>query len=410
MTESAYEIYVGIDWGSAQHQVMVLDATGRVQHERVVAHEGEALQTLAQWLVQLGGGRAVAVAIEIPHGAVVDVLLERGCHVFALNPRQMDRFRDRYTVAGAKDDRRDARVLASALRTDPAAFRRLQPGDPVVRQLREWTRIDAEVGEEFRRLASRLREQLLRFYPQALPLCPAGDEPWFWALLKQAPTPAAAVHLRPSAVAAVLRQYRIRRLTAEAVVAALQQTPVYVAPGTVEAAVAHISLLLPRLELLAEQRRTCTQQLERSLEALAAQGEQQGHRDVTILRSLPGVGRVVAATMLAEAAPLLATRDYHGLRAHSGVAPVTRQSGKRRGVAMRYACNLRLRNAMYYWSFIAAQHDPATRHHYQALRARGQKQGRALRGVADRLLTVLIAMLKTQTLYDPARRARAVAA
>ena len=140
------------------------------------------------------------------------------------------------------------------------------------------------------------------------------------------------------------------------------------------------------------------------LAVLAAAGQQQGHRDVTILRSFPGVGRVVAATMLAEASQLLAARAYHRLRASGGAAPVTRQSGKQRGVPMRYAWNPRLRNALYYWAFIAARHDPATRQHYEGLRARGHSQGRALRGVADRLLAVLIVMLKTQTLDDPSRR------
>lgn len=410
MTAMRYAFVVGIDWGSERHQVMVLDAQRRVRHERVVAHEGEALQELAHWLGELGGEEPVAVALEVPHGPVVDVLLEHGCHVFALNPRQMDRFRDRYTMAGAKDDRRDAQVLAAALLTDPEAFRRLQPDDPGVRQLREWTRIDAELGQERRRLASRLREQLLRFYPQALGLCPAADEPWFWALLQRAPTPAAARRLRRAAVAALLRAHRIRRLTPEAVLAALQVRPLAVAPGTVEAASAHITLLLPRLHLVAEQRRTCEQRLERALDALAAHGEQQGHRDVTILRSSPGVGSRVAATMLAEAAQLLATRDYHALRAYSGVAPVTRQSGKRRVVGMRYACNLRLRNALYHWAFIATQHDPVAQQHYQALRGRGHSQGRALRSVADRLLAMLMTMLTTQTLYDPQRRVRPVAA
>ena len=410
MTAAAYAVYVGVDWGTVQHQVTVLDATGRVQHERVVAHDGEALQALASWLVGLGQGRPVAVALEVPRGAIVDGLLERGCHVFALNPRQMDRFRDRYSAAGAKDDRRDARVLASALRTDPAAFRRLAPDDPTVQQLREWTRIDAEVGTELRRLTSRLREQLLRYYPQALRLCPAGDEPWFWALLERAPTPAAAQRLRRPAVAALLQQYHIRRHTAESVLAALHVTPVVVAAGTTAAASAHLALLLPRLALLAEQQRTCAAQLERGLAALAAAGDQQGHRDVTILRSLPGVGNKVAATMLAEAAPLLATRAYHQLRAYAGVAPITRQSGQRRVVGMRYACNGRWRHALYHWGFIAVQHAPVARQHYHALRARGQSQGRALRGVVDRLLALLMVLLRTQTLYDPTRRVVAGAA
>ena len=123
-----------------------------------------------------------------------------------------------------------------------------------------------------------------------------------------------------------------------------------------------------------------------------------------ILRSLPGVGRVVAATMLAEASRLLAARDYHGLRTHTGVAPVTKQSGKHCVVIRRSACNRRLRDAMHYWGQSVVRHDPRSRAHYDRLRARGHSHGRALRGVVDRLLRVLIAMLTTQTLYDSNRR------
>src|SRR5438128_2561227 len=78
-------------------------------------------------------------------------------------------------------------------------------------------------------------------------------------------------------------------------------------------------LLVWRAKLVAdlggEEEMTAARQVlvERLLDALATTGEHQGHRDVTILRSLPGVGRVVAATMLAEASRLLAARDYHGL-------------------------------------------------------------------------------------------------
>src|SRR5205823_11752827 len=106
-----------------------------------------------------------------PHGAIEDTLLEWGRQVFALSPKQLDRFRDRHTVAGAKDDRRDAFVLADALRTDRSAFRRLDVEAPVVIQLREMSRLHGELLEEEGRLTNRLREQLWRFYPQALTHC-----------------------------------------------------------------------------------------------------------------------------------------------------------------------------------------------------------------------------------------------
>src|SRR6059036_314635 len=202
-----YEWFVGIDWGSQQHQVSVLDRDRRRVGERVVDHDGASLARLADWLWTLSAGQPqrVAVAIEVPRGAMVEGLVERGFHVFALNPKQLDRFRDRHSVAGAKDDRRDAFVLGDALRTDRPAFRRIYPEDPLIVQLRELARLDDDLLQALVRLTNRLREQLIRFYPQPLALCPAADELWLWALLEVAPTPTTAHRLTRPRIARLLR-------------------------------------------------------------------------------------------------------------------------------------------------------------------------------------------------------------
>jgi transposase len=118
---------------------------------------------------------------------------------------------------------------------------------------------------------------------------------------------------------------------------------------------------------------------------------------------LPGLGRTVAATLLSEAPEPLRRQDYHALRSLCGAAPVTRQSGKRKLVIMRQACHPRLRNAVYHWARVAIQRDQTSRTKYTALRQRGKSHGQALRSVADRLLAVACAMLKTRTLFDPGR-------
>src|SRR4051812_2510009 len=97
------------------------------------------------------------------------------------------------------------------------------------------------------------------------------------------------------------------------------------------------------------------ERLDRLTQSLAgAQGGAEGQRpepcDVTILRSLPGVGRIVLATLLAEAFEALQRRDYQALRCLAGVAPVTKRSGKSRIVLMRQAAHVRLRNAVYHWA------------------------------------------------------------
>jgi transposase len=118
---------------------------------------------------------------------------------------------------------------------------------------------------------------------------------------------------------------------------------------------------------------------------------------------LPGVGRVVAATLLAEASQAISDRDYEALRSYAGVAPVTRQSGNKKTVVMRRGCNNRLRNAVYHWSRVATISDERSRNHYAKLRARGHSHGRALRTLADRWLKALVAMLTAHERFDPAK-------
>ena len=401
--------YVGIDWGSESHAVCVVNATGQHREERRVAHTADAVQACLEWILACAGvpPSQIAVAIETPRGAVNDACLARGFLVFAVNPKQLDRFRDRHTVAGAKDDRRDAWVLADSLRTDAAAFQLVRHEDPIVVQLRELSRAEDDLDAEFRRVANQLRSQGHRLVPDVLALCPGADEPWFWALLAAAPAPAAQRRLTRARVDHVLRAHRIRRWRAADVVARLHGPSFPHAPGVVEAVEAQIRLILPRLEVVHAQRLACGRQLEQLLQQLRERprdAEERGeHRDIAILESLPGVGRKVAVTMLAEAAAPLAHRDDDRLRAHMGTAPVTNASGKRRLVSMRRACNRKLRWAAYHWGRASVQHDTGSAAYYRELRARGHRHGRALRSVVDRWLRILVAMLRQNTLYDASR-------
>jgi transposase len=398
-----YDCFVGIDWGSKQHQVCVLDRDRRRMGERVVDHDGDSLARLADWLWTLSAGhpQRVAGAIEVPRGAIVEGLLERGFHLFAINPKQLDRFRDRHSVAGAKDDRRDAFVLADSVRTDQPSFRQLQLEDPQLLLLRELSRAEETLLEDFRRNANRLRDQLHRFYPQMLQLCSAADEPWLWDLIDLVPTPAHATLLSEEQLQRVLKTHRIRRVTAKEVLTCLQALALPVAPGAAEAARAHCEFLLPCLHVLAKQLQACSQQVKALLSTLAeAPGEGEGPSDVAIVLSLPGVRRKITAWLFAEAAQPLAERDYQVLRTHGGVAPVTKQSGKRRVVVMRRGCNPRLRHALYHMARVAMQRDAHFRSVYTTLRAKGQRHGQALRSIGDRLLRILMAMLRHRTCYD----------
>jgi transposase len=408
--------YVGIDWGSEKHHFCLVDANGRVCGTRVVAHTADAVYAALQWLREQTGAapEAVAVGLETPQGVLVDTVIEQRFAVFALNPKQLDRFRDRFTAGGAKDDARDAHTVADALRTDRRAFRAVRPDDPPVIHLRELSRMVEDLQVEEGRLANRLREQLYRVDAAWLTLCPAADEPWLWTVLADSPHPDTWRQLPRRRISAALRAHRIRRLTAEAIVTALRRPRLSVAAGVGDAVAARIATLGPQLILVHQQRTTTQRQIDQLLETLApaeaTAGDPSEHRDVEILQSLPGVGRMVTATMLAEASGPVADRDYATLRTYTGVAPITKRTGKRVCfVRMRYACKRRLRQVMYHWARTSIQHDHAARAYYDGLRARGHRHARALRSVADRWLRIFVAMLTTRTLYDPSRLRSATA-
>lgn len=399
--------FVGFDWASVQHRACLLDADGRRVAERDVKHDGTGLQELCAWLVKKTGTRPeeIAVAIETPRGPVVEMLLERGFQVFSINPKQLDRFRDRFTVAGAKDDSRDAQVLGDSLRTDRNAFRRIAIDDPLVIELREWTRLHDELKREQNRLTNRFRDQLWRYYPQMIELGDLDAE-WILDLWQQAPTPAKAARITEKTIARLLKEHRIRRFDAAEVLGILRQTPLTVAPGTTEAASAHIRSVIARLRLVNQQLKEADHRLDQLCSDIQAAAENEPgqiceQRDVAILRSCPGLGRINIAALLAEASEPLRNRDYHALRVLSGVAPVTRRSGKSCIVVRRYACNNRLHNAVFHWARTAMQHDPVSKQRYAELRRRGHGHARALRTIADRLLSVLCTLLQRQVLFDP---------
>jgi len=168
--------FMGVDWASREHRAWLADAAGGKLGERSFAHSGEGLGEMSDWAVKLTGAppAAIDVAIEAPHGPVVESLMERGFRLWSINPRQADRFRDRFSPAGAKDDSRDAQVLADALRTRSSGLPRpdrRRSGDD---ELREWSRMLEELRGEQTRLANRPPRP-------AVALLAGGQSPWLAA-------------------------------------------------------------------------------------------------------------------------------------------------------------------------------------------------------------------------------------
>jgi transposase len=413
---------IGIDWGADEHEVCaVMEGETRAAQRWRVPHRGADIESLFDQLAALSVSCSdLCIAIETPHGALVDTALDRGMRVFAINPKQLDRFRDRYCTSGKKDDKTDAYVLARTVLTDTDCFRELAVTAPEYVQLREYSRHREVLVGEQTALINRIKSALRRYYPSFLELG-AVSECWGRELFALAETPQKAARLRLSTLEKLLRRNRIRRLSAEQVRDILGAKPLHVTDGLSDAIVAQLRHCFATLALVQSQLADAEEQIDNLVERLHQAhvtteqhlaDDQRTPSDVEIWTSLDGVGRVVLGTMLGEAHILIAARDLPSLRAHSGCAPVTRNTGQRDNryaprkapfVHMRHACSSHLRSAVYHLGRSASVFSPVYKPRYAAMRARGHSHGRACRQIADQILHVAFAMLKNRTTYDRSR-------
>jgi transposase len=131
------------------------------------------------------------------------------------------------------------------------------------------------------------------------------------------------------------------------------------------------------------------------------------HPDAPMFLSFPGIGPIVAATLISEMGEdrnRFPSVDV--LLAETGLAPVTKASGRTRQVRFRYAANRRMRHVIDWWVFVAAREDPWSKIVYETSRARGQGKYRALRGLGARWMRILWRCWTDHTCYDPGRHPR----
>lgn len=395
---------VGIDWGSERHQVCRIDR-GKEPEQRSFRHSSEELRKLLEYVTEGVPRDEIVVAIETKHGPVVEMLLSEQLRVYSINPKISDRLRDRFSPAGAKDDRRDAFVLATCVESDPHCFHKIEiePGDVV--RMRSMVRTRSELQESIRMSCNRLWTELRDYRPGALRLCPAADEPWFWDLIGRAPDPKEAAKLQRASIGAVLKRNRVRRFSPGEIQEVFRQDVLALGAGYIDARVLHVRILIAQLKLIHEHFEEINRSIEKAVEDQVKSEEKSERRVVTILLSLPGVGPLTAATALAESFGALQKGDYNALRSLYGVAPVTKQTGRSRIVTMRYSCVWRLRKIWHHAAMWAHRKDARLHALYLQGRLRGHSVGRIARTIGDRLLGIAVHLLRRNELYDPAFRA-----
>jgi len=395
-------LFVGDDWAEAHHDVEIQDETGRALARRRLPEGIGGIAALHALLADQLPGDAepdqVVVGIETDRGPWVQALLAAGYQVYAINPLSASRYRERHVTSRAKSDPRDAKVLADLVRTDRRHHRPIAGDSELAEAVKALARTHQNLIWTRQRQTNALRSTLREFYPAALVAFDDLASRDALAVLAKAPTPTAGAALRVTQVEAVLRaagRQRNLHARAEEISAALR-TEQLSAPPLVAAAfgAAVAALVAVTAELV---RQTAAVEAK-----LAAAFEQ--HPSAEILRSLPGLGPVLGARVLAEFGDdPHRYADAKARKNYAGTAPITRASGKSRVVLARVARNRRLADALYQWAFSALSSSPGARAYYDAHRARGATHHAALRALGNRLVGILHGCLRRHQPYDEAR-------
>ena len=389
-------IFVGIDWAEAHHDVCVLDPEGGVLIKGRVPDGVEGVSRLYAMVSEHAQEPSeVVVGIEIDRGLLVAALVGAGYHVYAVNPFAVSRYRDRHASSRAKSDPGDAKVLADLVRTDRRNHREVSADTDLAEAIKILARTHQSLVWSRQRQLNQLRSTLREFYPGALQAFGRDlASPEACTILAIASTPERGRRLTPAQISRSLRvSGRKRRLKERAteIRDALRVSQLELPSVLAEAYGEAVRSLVALIDGL-------RQQIDRLEQELAARFE--GHPDAEILRSLPGLGLILGARVLAEFGDD-PTRyaDARARRCYAGSAPITRASGTRRVVLARVARNRRLADACYLWAFSALSVSPGARAYYDARRARGATHHQALRALANRLVGVLHGCLKNRQLY-----------
>jgi transposase len=393
-------LFVGDDWAEEHHDVELQDPTGRVLGRAKLPEGIAGIARLHAMIGEYVGDddepAQVVVGIETDRGGWVQALITAGYRVYAINPLQVARYRERHSVSGAKSDTGDAHTLADMVRTDR---HQLLPvaGDSVhAEAVKVVTRAHKTLIWERTRHLLRLRSGLREFFPAALAAFDDLTAPDALQLLGAAPDPASAGRLSIAQITAALKRARRRNIAekAAAIQAALRaeqlRQPAVVSAAyaaTVRAQVAILSTLNTEIKNMEEQ-----------VEAHFGK-----HPDAEIYLSQPGLGVVLGARVLAEFGDdKTRYADAKARKNYAGTSPITRQSGKKKLVLARYVHNDRLIDALNRQAFATLRASPGARAYYDRLRGRGVGHHAALRQLGNRLVGILHGCLKTATAYDEA--------
>jgi transposase len=387
--------YLGVDWADKFHQVWVSDAQGQKVAENKVVENVEGLGEFSRWLNESRArGIELWAAIEKPQGRIVDFLLDHGVVVYPVNPKALDRARDRFRMSQSKSDSFDAHVLAEFLRTDHGHLRALEPNSDDAQELKLLTRDQHRLGRQKTRLLNQIRVTLKEYYPRPLEVFADLEAQIARDFLKQYPTPRALSDLSPKKWNRFAkREHHLGEGRCKELWEKLNQSQLQVPDHVVRAKSQLLVVLLAQLEASSDAVQTYNERVKHFFASMPA---------AKLIKTLPGAktGTIVAMLWAELGDSNNRWQSFRHLQAEAGVVPVTKASGKSHVVHFRFSCNKVMRHASYWLAFVSLNQSEWANHYYRDQRAKGHNHHQALRALGAKWLKIIFVMWRDHKPYD----------
>lgn len=395
-TENHYAAFIAIDWADQKH-AFSLQVAGQTKKETGTLEQKP--EVIGPWVAKLRerfGGRPVAVAVEQSRGALIHALLTYDFIViYPLHPTTVAKFREAFKSSGAKSDPLDTDQILQILTKH---LELLKPMNPDTEQTRLLARlvedrrktVDIRTGHIQGALAS-----VKEYFPQAIELC-SGNLTSRLArdLLKKWPTFEAFQQAKPSTIKRFFYGHNVRspEIIQKALQIATQGQALTTDPAIVESG---RRLTLMHLEVI-QTLNPVIEDYERRIEKVF-----QDHEDVHLFNKLPGAGPVMAPRLLSFFGTDRSRYELaQNVQSFSGIAPVTKSSGKSRVAYVRRACPKFDRQTFHEFARLSVAKSQWASNYVEHYTAKGKKYHTIIRALAFKWIRILFRCWQNRTPYN----------
>lgn len=394
---------IGIDWADDHHDFCLQEAgSSRIETGRIPQEP----QALAEWIAgqrKRFDGRPVGICLETSRGGLVAALIEHEFFVlFPVNPRTLKRFREAFAPNGAKDDPDDAHLLLELLSKHEDRLHRWTPDNTETRAIARLVEARRKAVDLRTRLTNQLTAELKGYFPQALSWAGALDSQLATDFLQRWPTLASVQSVKVQTIRKFYYGHNSRR--ADVIEQRIEEIRTAVAL-TNDAAIVETSAL--NVQMLARQIEALRSSITRYDKEIAKRFG--AHPDAHLFESLPGSGPAMAPRLLsAFGSKRERFQAATEVQEYSGIAPVTKRSGKQCVTTWRWGAPKFVRQSFHEFARLSIHHSAWARAYYDLQRERGNSRHAAIRSLAFKWIRIIYRCWKERVAYDEAQYIQAL--